>query len=83
MIFSEATLKIYIILFDFSREGFVASILHRSGFLTVASLSIFVLQVLDRSVKLLLKHVYGFNWIFSHIFCKIWAEVSQVIKVDV
>jgi len=83
VIFAEAALKVHIILFYLGWEGLVASVLHRSGFLIVDSFTVFVLQVLDGTVKLLFKHVDGFNRIFSHIFSKIWAEISQVIKVDV
>lgn len=83
MIFAEATLKIHIVLLNLSWKGLVTSVLHGSSLFAVDSLSVFVLQVLDRTVKLLLKHADSFNRIFSHVFGKVWVEVSEVIKVDV
>lgn len=83
MIFAEAAFKVHVVLLNLGWEGLVAGVLHGLCFLAVASLAVFILQVLDGTVKLLLKHVDGFNRIFSHVLGKVWVEVSEVVKVDV
>jgi hypothetical protein len=84
MILVEAALKVHLVFFNLGCQGLVARIFHGVSLLAVVTLSVFVLQVSDGTVKLLLKHEKCVvNRILSQVFCKVWVLIFEVIKFDV
>jgi hypothetical protein len=80
VILAEASFKVHIILLYFIWKSPVCVLL---GSFFILSFTIFISLVLDCTVKLLLKHVNGFDRVLDNIFGKFRVEVSEIVKVDV